>query len=68
MAVGDADKLEAGLAKLKKGLSLTEVKSRLGTPTWERTYYTKALFGGGKFISKNIAYVLKRVDKDGQPE
>jgi hypothetical protein len=56
-----AQKLEADVARLTKGTSLDVVKNLLGKPTSERTLHTKQLLGGGKFIAKEITYVLKRV-------
>lgn len=61
MSSKDAQKLESGVAGLKKGMSLDTVMIVLGKPDSERVLYTKKFFGGGKFVSKKITYVLKRV-------
>lgn len=57
----DAQKLESEVAGLTKGSSLDAVKSLLGKPDAERTLHTKQFFGGGRFVAKEITYVLERV-------
>jgi len=64
MSGKDAQKLEAGVARLKKGVSLDVVKGLLGKPDSERILHTKQFFGGGKFVAKEITYVLKRVHEN----
>ena len=49
------------VAKIKKGISLEVVKGLLGQPDSEQILHTKQLVGGGKFVAKQITYVLKRV-------
>ena len=56
-----AQQLELKVAGLKKGALVGVVKALLGQPDSERTLYTKQFFGGGKFVAKQITYVLKRV-------